>query len=274
MSEVHGYVLGQSTAAAHRLEIQDGQFAEASEALLNHITLRPYDRVVELGCGPGSFSRRILARLGAGGVLVAVDASQALLAQASATLTTSGPARFEPTLADVASLGSWLDGADVVLGRAVLHHVPMAELMLGRLRAKLRPGTRVGFIEPDFRSVLGRVAHLQATGRPELSALAEWSRAINELYLAKRLSPKVGATLALTLEQAGYSKVQSEWAACPTDQRMVENMLMFYDEVRATLETLGIMSEKEVERQQEQLRQLRSKDLPPAWGNFWVAAEV
>ena len=41
-----------------------------------------YQRVVELGCGPGSFSHRILPRLGEGGVLVGVDCTQGLLNQA------------------------------------------------------------------------------------------------------------------------------------------------------------------------------------------------
>src|SRR5947209_3218041 len=147
MSESHGYVLGQSDRAARRLEIQDAHFAEASERLLDDLALRPHDRVVELGCGPGYLSRRILRRLGAGGVLVGVDTSAGLLAQARSGLANPGPARFEPVLADVAALGAWLDGADVIVGRAVLHHIPMAEYMLGWLRAALRPGTRVGFIE-------------------------------------------------------------------------------------------------------------------------------
>ena len=50
-------------------------------------------------------------------------------------------------------------------GRAILHHVPMAEVFVGRLRTSLQPGTRIGFIEPDFRSPLARVAYLEATGR-------------------------------------------------------------------------------------------------------------
>src|SRR5438093_918509 len=70
MSE--GYVLGQSERAARRLAIQDILFAEASERLLDDLSLRAHDRVVELGCGPGGFSRRILQRLGQDGVLVGV----------------------------------------------------------------------------------------------------------------------------------------------------------------------------------------------------------
>src|SRR6266849_9896091 len=102
MSKAEGYVLGESTRAARRLEIQDAHFAEASERLLDELALRPHDRVVELGCGPGNFSRRILRRLGEGGVLVGVDYTEGLLAQAGAALAGLGPARFEPVLADLA----------------------------------------------------------------------------------------------------------------------------------------------------------------------------
>src|SRR5262249_27518315 len=105
MSEAQGYVLGQSERAARRLEIQDAHFAEVSERLLDDMQLRPNDRVVELGCGAGSFSRRVLRRLGAGGLLVGVDCSEGLLVQARAALNSLGPARFEAVLADIAELG-------------------------------------------------------------------------------------------------------------------------------------------------------------------------
>src|SRR5438876_8409469 len=121
MTQIQGYILGQSESAARRLEIQDAHFAEVSERLLDDLALRPNERVVELGCGPGGFSRRILRRLGEGGVLVGVDSSEGLLAQARSLLVGTGPARFEPVLTDIAELGPWLAGADVVVGRTVLH---------------------------------------------------------------------------------------------------------------------------------------------------------
>jgi len=67
MTDPHPYVLGQSARAARRLEVQDAHFAEVSERLLDDLALRPQDRVVELGCGPGGFSRRIVRRLGENG---------------------------------------------------------------------------------------------------------------------------------------------------------------------------------------------------------------
>jgi ubiquinone/menaquinone biosynthesis C-methylase UbiE len=274
MYETQGYVLGQSDRAARRLEIQDAHFAAVSEQLLDELALRPGDRVVELGCGAGSFSRRVIRRLGAGGVLVGVDATEGLLTQAQAALEGSGPARFEPVRADIAELGSWLAGADVVTARTMLHHVPMVEFVLGRLRARLRPGTRVGLLEPDFRSPLGRLAYLEATGRTELAPLCAWAIAINDLYLASRLSPAVGATLARTLELAGYRNVREVWTETTTDALAIENMLMFFDEVRDRLVTLRIMTAEQIANVQAQLRALPAGPLPGAWGIYRVACEA
>ena len=274
MSEAPRYVLGQSERAARRLEIQDAHFADVSEQLLDELALRPADRVVEFGCGPGGFSRRILRRLGAGGVLVGVDSSEGLLNQARDALSALGPARFEPVVADVAGLGPWLDGADVVVGRAMLHHVPMAEFVLGRLRTRVRPGTRLGLLEPDFRSPLGRLAYLESTGRTELAPLRTWAIVINQLYQANRLSPDVGASLARTLELAGWRRVRAGWSECRSDRLMVENMQMFYDEVRDRLAALGILTTEEVERQQRLLGELRPDSLPAVWAIHRVACEA
>jgi len=268
------YVLGDTERAARRLEIQDAHFGDASEHLLDALALKPKDRVVELGCGPGGMSRRVIKRLGAGGVLVGVDRTQGLLTQAAKLLAGTSSAKFEPVLADLTELGTWLDRADVVLGRAVLHHVPMAEFMIGRLRAILKPGTRVGFMEPDFRSPLGRLSYLEATGRKELAPLRVWAIAINDLYQANRLSPAVGATLSRTFESAGYHNVRAEWSECRSDEMMIENMLMFYDEVSGRLQSLGILTAAQVAEQQRFLRALPAASLPPAWGTFRVTCEV
>src|SRR5260370_3654645 len=109
MTEAQKYVLGESERAARRLQIQDAHFGDTSEQLLDDLALRPGDQVVELGCGPGGFSRRILRRLGANGVLVGVDCTEGLFAQASSGMADQ---RFQPVLADVSQLGPWLKGAD------------------------------------------------------------------------------------------------------------------------------------------------------------------
>jgi len=266
------YVLGQSTDAARRLNIQDLQFADESERLLDEIALRPTDRVVEIGSGAGGFSRRILRRLGASGVLVGVDYSPGLLEQARQNLAGLGEARFEPVAADVTRMGSWLDGADAVLGRTVVHHIPLAESWLGRLRAALRPGTRIGFVEPEFRALLGRFSVLEAAGRHELTVLRVWAEGISRFYQASGLSPCVGATLAWALEAAGYKNVKGHSCEHPTDQTVIENLLLYYDEIRDKYLTMGIMTADEIERQKQQLRALPAGELPAVWGIHRVTA--
>jgi ubiquinone/menaquinone biosynthesis C-methylase UbiE len=274
MPAAREYVLGQNTDAARRLEIQDAQFAEVSELLLVEIQLRPGDRVVEIGSGAGGFSRRILRRLGAGGVLVGVDYTAGLLEQARAKLAGCSAARFEPVLADVTHPGPWLEGADVVLGRTVVHHIPMAESWLGRLRMALRAGTRIGFIEPEFRALLGRFSVLEATGRPELAVLRVWAEGISRFYQASGLSPEIGAGLAWALEAAGYREIRSRAVECPTDETVIENLLLYYDEIRERYLKLGIMSTAEIEEQKRQLRALPAGDLPAVWGIHRVTAVV
>jgi ubiquinone/menaquinone biosynthesis C-methylase UbiE len=268
------YVLGQSPDAARRLALQDRHFAEPTEALLDELALRPADRVVELGCGPGGLTRRLLGRLGPAGVVVAVDSSAALQQQAAKNLVGVGPGRVEFVTADVSKLGSWLDGADVAVGRAVLHHIPMAEFLLGRLRAVLRPGTRIGFLEPDFRSQLARLAYLEATGHAELAPLHVFATVINELYLARRISPCVGATLAQTLESAGFRRVRAAWHEFPSNETVIENMLMFYDEVREAIASYGILSATESAEQQRLLKAMPAGPHPAVWGLHRVVCEV
>lgn len=274
MADSREYVLGRDEAAGRRLEIQDIQFGPVSELLLDELGLGSSDRVVELGVGAGGFSRRILRRLGEHGVLVGVDCTRDLLEQARRNVEGCSAARFEPVLADASQPGPWLEGADVVVGRAVLHHFPWAEGFLGRLRSALRPGTRVGFIEPEFRALLGRIAVLEASGRSELAVFRMWAEGISRFYEVSRVSPNIGATMAWALEAAGYLDVQWRKAECSTDQTVIENLLLYYEEIREKYRSLGIMTTAEIDRQQELLRALPAEGLPAVWGMSRVTARA
>jgi hypothetical protein len=162
----------------------------------------------------------------------------------------------------------------VLLGRAVLHHVPMAEFLVGRLRTVLKPGTRVGFVEPDFRAPLARIAYLEATGHTEVVPLRVFATAINQLYQARRISPAVGATLGPAMEAAGFRRVRSAWHELPSDESVIENIALIYDEVGDVLADLGILTAAEVDEQQRRLGAMPAGPLPAVWGVHRVAAEV
>lgn len=264
------YALGAGDAAARRLVVQDAQFAAISERLLDRLHLEASDRVVELGTGAGSFSRRILQRLGPAGTLIGIDKTQGLLDQAETSLAGVSQARLELKLADIAGADECLSEADVVVGRTVLHHLDMPELLLGRWRHVLRPGTRLGFIEPEFRLLIGRLAALELEGRRELAPLRRWAEGISRYYQACGLSPAIGATLAGTLAAAGYEQVESEWFECPMDANGIENILLYYDEIRDRYEAMGVMSAAEIERDQESLAALPAAGLPAVWGMYCV----
>ena len=97
---------------------------------------------------------------------------------------------------------------------------------------------------------------------------------MNQLYLSRRISPAVGATLGRTMETAGYRSVRSEWFECPTDALVIENMIMCYDEVRDSLQALNIHTGAEVDEQVRLLQGLSGQTLPAVWGAFRVTAEA
>jgi hypothetical protein len=80
--------------------------------------------------------------------------------------------------------------------------------------------------------------------------------------------------VARALELAGCRNVRSSWVECRSDGLMIENMVMFYDEVRDRLEALNLMSLAEVEEQQRLLHTLALDQLPPIWAVYRVTAEA
>ena len=173
-------------------------------------------------------------------------------------------------LADISDVEPWLEQADVIVARTVLHHLAMPEVLLGKLRSVLPPGTRLGFIEPEFRALAGRLAELQQEGHAELSVFLRWAEGISRYYQACRLSPTIGATLARTLEVAGYENVACEWHECQMDANGLLNMLLYYDEIRERYESLGIMTAAEVERDKKLLAALDPATVPAVWGMYCV----
>ncbi len=268
------YALGTSVSASRRLELQDSLFASVSERLLDSLAIQPADRVVELGIGAGSFGRRVLRRLGSGGCLIGVDYSQGLLDQASSALEGISPARVELVLSDIRQVGDLVSDANVVVARTVLHHLAFPEVLLGGLHGSLRPGTRLGFIEPEFRVFIGRHALLERLGRAELAPIRRWAEGISRYYQACGLAPTIGATLGRTLEAAGYRAVQCEWTECPTDAGAIENMLLYYDEIREKYQSLSIMTGEEIDRDKKLLASLSTENLPAVWGMYAVTCVV
>jgi len=80
--------------------------------------------------------------------------------------------------------------------------------------------------------------------------------------------------LARALELAGCHNVQSSVFECRSDSLTIENMLMFYDEVRDQLAALQILSLRDIEEEQRRLRALPLANLPAVWAIHCVTAQT
>jgi SAM-dependent methyltransferase len=113
---------------------------------LDHIArlgLRSGWQCLELGCGNGSISRELADRVVPGGHVVASDLDVTYIKD----LQTPGlEIRRINILQDAIEEGSY----DLVVSRALLHHLPAAREALQRMIAALKPGGMILSIEPDM----------------------------------------------------------------------------------------------------------------------------
>jgi len=107
-------------------------------------SLRPTDRVVEIGCGVGRLTRPMAARAAS---VTAVDVSEEMLAQARRL--NEGLPKVTWMLGDGVSLAGIPDGtADACVSHVVFQHIPDPAITFGYLRdigRVLRPGGWAAF---------------------------------------------------------------------------------------------------------------------------------
>lgn len=109
--------------------------------------------IVDAGCGTGGMSAAFAAQLAirSGGVLILVDATSELLAEAEKSASAVGGAevRVETVVADVAGgrLRELVPPADLVWASAMVHHLPDQQAGITELAAALRPGGKLALAE-------------------------------------------------------------------------------------------------------------------------------
>jgi SAM-dependent methyltransferase len=114
-----------------------------AQVLIRGAQLEPGVRCLELGCGTGEFTSRLLA---SGCRLVAVDVSEAAVERCRERVE----GRAEVVVGNIET-GEGLEDRefDAIVGVSVLHHVDLAQT-LRTLVPKLRHGGRFAFSEPNL----------------------------------------------------------------------------------------------------------------------------
>ena len=171
----------------------------------------PYERALELGCGTGFF----LLNLMQGGVAK------------TGSVTDLSPGMVKVALRNAEGLGLSVDGRvadaetipyedgtfDLVVGHAVLHHIPDVEQSLREVLRVLKPGGRFVFAgEPTtignfYARWLGRATWEVTTRVTKLPFLADWRRPQAELDESSRAAALEAVVDLHTFDPSDLEKI-------------------------------------------------------------------
>lgn len=161
--------------------------------------LRSGQRLLDVGCGPGTITAG-LARLVAPGEVTAVDSADGVLAEARAEALARGARNVSFAVGDVTAL-AFPDGSfDVVHAHQVLQHVGDPVRALGEMRRVCRPGGVVAVRDSDYAAM---------TWYPRLPGLDAWQRLYQRVARAGGGEPDAGRRLLSWARQAGFTETVS-----------------------------------------------------------------
>ncbi len=174
--------------------------------------LRPTDRVLDVGCGPGTITVDLARRVPDGSVL-GVDRAGAVVEQARAGAATSGVANVAFDVADVDRLPFDDDTFDVVHAHQLLQHLRDPVAALGEMARVTRPGGLVAARDADYGAM---------TWAPADPGLDRWLARYRQAARSLGAEPDAGRHLLAWCHRAGLgatSASASVWCFATTEDR-------------------------------------------------------
>ncbi len=122
--------------------------SQVRDRVLHKAALRPGMVVLDLGCGSGFLSLEAARVIGAGGTVLAVDASEGALRTLARRAAERGVSNLRTLRADIARLPLEDDIADAVISRSVLCYVADRMAVLREALRVLKAGGSLSIFEP------------------------------------------------------------------------------------------------------------------------------
>ncbi len=228
--------------------------------VLDRLPLNGHELVLDVGCGTGRLTERLLERLPRGRV-VAIDLSSNMLQAAQGFLRPRFEGRIQLVMADAAALPA-VGVADAIFSTATFHWVRDHPRLFRSLHAALKPGGRI-------------VA--QCGGGDNIARLHDRAAALmREAHFAPYFTSwqepwefSDATTTAHRLEEAGFEDVRTGLVATPLVQPGADAYRAFITTVicRPHLAYLADPALQEVFVRQ--LTELASADTPPFELDYW-----
>jgi arsenite methyltransferase len=162
-------------------------------ATLQALRLRPGERVLDVGSGPGLLAAEMAQAVGPAGHVIGIDVSDAMLAlgqRRCAELAGTGRASY--VKADATALPFADASFDVAVSTQVYEYVADLPAALSELYRVLRPGGRALILDTDWDSIVWHAADPNRMGR----VLGAWAERFADPHLPR--------TLASQLRAAGF----------------------------------------------------------------------
>jgi SAM-dependent methyltransferase len=235
-----------------RLEAQAANIWAKESEVLRRQGLPPDARVLEIGCGPGFVTERLLALVPDGSVS-GVDNDPYMIELAERRL--AGVGRVEVREGWVGATGFSDASFDAATARLVFQHLPDPMSALAELKRVLRPGGRL-FVT-DIDSSWGLLLD------PEPPHFEQVSAAVAAVRTARGGNPTVGRRLPRMLADAGFSDLVLDVVAIHSVIDGVESVAEVVPGV-ATLEPLveaGLLTRDAFEAVREFAERFREGEL-------------
>lgn len=196
--------------------------------------LEPGMRLLDVGCGPGTITLDLAARV-APGTTVAVDRDEGIVAEAQSLLDARPMAGVEFRTADTYALEFEDESFDVVHAHQLLQHLTDPVAALAEMRRVLRPGGVLAVRDGDYGGFLWA---------PAESLLDRWLELYHDVCRHNGAEPDAGRHLLGWALAAGFTEIRpssSTWTFAEPDSRR------WWGELWAERVTSSALAEQAVE---------------------------